>query len=342
MKQRNMKNNTKDSSSKLIDSTPDDKELKAKENNQLKRSDSYIKYFLIPIGCLIIYLTYAVVLNPDQYYQSLKSTTASGQSKIIAIGDLHGDLPNTLKTFKMAGLIDDKHDWCANDTIFVQTGDIVDRGPDTIELYKLMMKLTAQAESAGGKVVELLGNHEVMNMHLDYRYVTQEDIASFGGVEKRVEEWSNNGWLGSYLRTLGISAWVNGTVFFHGGANTKWAKLTVSGINKQAKEGLELPPQESYRWPIFGGDGPLWYRGYAQDPPSVCEELETALKHMNATRMVVGHTPQASGEILKRCDGQVYVIDVGISRVYGGHSAAIEIVGDEVTALYASKRVRLK
>ena len=59
--------------------------------------------------------------------------------------------------------------------------------------------------------------------------------------------------------------------------------------------------------------------------------------------MVVGHTPQSSGQVLSRCNGLVYVIDVGISRVYGGHSAALEIVGDRVTGLYPNgKRIVYK
>lgn len=44
----------------------------------------------------------------------------------------------------------------------VQTGDIVDRGKDTIALYHLFDELRVQAEAAGGAVVSLLGNHELM------------------------------------------------------------------------------------------------------------------------------------------------------------------------------------
>lgn len=81
---------------------------------------------------------------------------------------------------------------------------------------------------------------------------------------------------------------------------------------------------------------------YAQDDErEVCPQLERALLYLNATRMIVGHTPQLSGKILDRCNGKVLVIDVGISRVYGGHSAALEIVGEIVTGLYpGGKRTR--
>lgn len=53
--------------------------------------------------------------------------------------------------------------------------------------------------------------------------------------------------------------------------------------------------------------------------------------------MVIGHTVSA-GVVIPKCGNRVYVIDVGISKVYGGHSAALEIIGDRVTALYPKGR----
>ena len=227
--------------------------------------------------------------------------------KIIAIGDLHGDLQNALKVLGMAGIIDSQGNWMAGATTLVQTGDIVDRGDDTIKLYKLFIKLRKQAKENGGKVVPLLGNHEVMNMQEDWRYVTQGDIESFGGIENRRFEWSREGWIGTYLRELGVAALVDGNVFFHGGANVKWARETVEGMNEAAKDALlHLSPDELSQVGLFGGDGPLWYRGFAQDDERVvCPLLDKALSYLNATRMIVGHTPQMSGHILSRCNNKV-------------------------------------
>jgi hypothetical protein len=59
----------------------------------------------------------------------------------------------------MAKLIDNSGDWIAGDTIFIQTGDVVDRGPDTIILFRYMAELTAQATKAGGMLISLLGIH---------------------------------------------------------------------------------------------------------------------------------------------------------------------------------------
>jgi hypothetical protein len=51
--------------------------------------------------------------------------------------------------------------------------------------------------------------------------------------------------------------------------------------------------------------------------------------------MVVGHTWQQSGRILPRCNNRFFVIDVGISFIYGGYQAALQIEPNgRVTGLY--------
>ena len=44
----------------------------------------------------------------------------------------------------------------------IQTGDIVDRGPNSTALIDLFARLRDEAEAAGGSVTCLLGNHELM------------------------------------------------------------------------------------------------------------------------------------------------------------------------------------
>jgi hypothetical protein len=199
-----------------------------------------------------------------------------------------------------------------------------------------MQNLAQKAEKAGGKVHALLGNHEVLNLGYEWQYVTEGDIKSFGSIDNRIYAWSKGGWIGKYLYSLNLTVEVEGTVFFHGGANPNWANLKVDGINSLSKKILnDNDPLEFKFFSLFQDDGPLWYRGYANDPENfICKQLDDALEKFNAKRMVVGHTPQLNGMILSRCDGKMFVIDVGISRIYGGNSAALEILGDEVYVLY--------
>src|SRR6267142_3790509 len=88
---------------------------------------------------------------------------------------------------RRTGLTDKQNHWTAGKTTFVQTGDLLDRGPKPREVMDLMMALEKEAGQAGGRVVDLLGNHEVMNIMADLRYVTPVNYASFadGNSEKR-------------------------------------------------------------------------------------------------------------------------------------------------------------
>jgi hypothetical protein len=106
------------------------------------------------------------------------SATAT-ERPVIAVGDLHGDYEAYFAIIREAGLVDEKGRWTGGDAIFVQTGDIPDRGPDTRRIIEHMMKLEKAAKRKGGEVVALIGNHEAMNVTGDLRYVTPEEYAAF-------------------------------------------------------------------------------------------------------------------------------------------------------------------
>ena len=82
------------------------------------------------------------------------------------------------------------------------------------------------------------GNHEVWNVMGMLDYVTEGDTESFGGPEKREKAWSKDGWIGKYVRKLGMTVRINGTLFFHGGASPRWSKMGLETLQKMATEGL--------------------------------------------------------------------------------------------------------
>ncbi len=102
-----------------------------------------------------------------------------GVERIVAIGDLHGDYASYLAVMQAAGLVDKRGRWIGGSTHLVQTGDIPDRGPDTRRIINHMAKLARQAAKRGGRIHNLMGNHEAMNVYGDLRYVHPGEYAEF-------------------------------------------------------------------------------------------------------------------------------------------------------------------
>jgi hypothetical protein len=112
-------------------------------------------------------------------YSQAAASADKTPPRLIAVGDVHGDFDDFCLILKRAGLVDEQHRWIGGKARLVQTGDLLDRGPKGREAMDLLMRLEREAANAGGEVVPLLGNHEVMNILGDLRYVTPPDYASF-------------------------------------------------------------------------------------------------------------------------------------------------------------------
>jgi len=84
-------------------------------------------------------------------------------------------------------------------------------------------------------------------------------------------------------------------------------------------------------------NGPLWYRGYVQEPEAkIKEPLDKMLARLKARHVVVGHTILQSLRITPLLDYRVFMIDAGMLRFYyHGHPAALEIQNGRFTAYYA-------
>ncbi|RKP10734.1 Metallo-dependent phosphatase-like protein [Thamnocephalis sphaerospora] len=278
----------------------------------------------------------------DPNHKTFRLASGLEKRRIVAVGDLHGDYESTLSVLRLARVVDGEGKWAGgSNTIFVQTGDILDRGPDSIQLLELFPRLVREANAVGGRVIQIMGNHEVMNLIGDWRYVS-EDEKGFSNAAMRRAAFSTLGRYGNRLSRLPVVHQIGDTVFAHGGITPEWSNVNLHKINKHATDKLhEFIAAEEADKPIplptvFGPDGPTWYRGYAQGPePRVCALLKSALAIMGAKRMVVGHTMQRDGGILSRCKGQFFVIDVGISRALQNYQAALEILpGGIVNAIY--------
>lgn len=268
--------------------------------------------------------------------------------RVVVVADLHGDFEHALAVLRMAGVVaPDSHKWAGGKTVLVSTGDLVDRGDDTIPLYKLFASLRSESHAAGGRVVQLFGNHEIMNLLGDWRYVTQGDVASFGGVHARraamKDGWIGHEWQDNYAIAARIPL-ISGSLpegydapaigLSHAGIAPQFAALGLEAINEHGASMVRkvinshdinaiagnLTKEERT---LYSDSGPLWYRGYALDDEEVaCVNAYMAAEMLDVRHLVMGHTPQMDG-FLVRCGGHLLVIDTGISRAYGGKQSAL-------------------
>jgi hypothetical protein len=126
----------------------------------------------------------------------LLASTAAGPAptRVVAVGDVHGAYDEFTAILQNVGLVDSRRTWTGGATTFVQTGDVVDRGAKQRECLDLLMDLQRQAPRDGGMVIPLVGNHEVLNVIGDLRYVRPEMFRAFAAAdaEQRREKARND------------------------------------------------------------------------------------------------------------------------------------------------------
>lgn len=168
-----------------------------------------------------------------------------------------------------------------------------------------------------------------------------------GFIEMR-QAFAPPGEYGKWLRERPASVKVNGILFVHGGVSPATAALGCDGINETVRRemAVAVPTADQLASMLSSSpDGPLWYRGLAEEPdPEFAPEVAKVLDVLGARAIVVGHTIPTHFRISARFGGRVIQIDTGMlgGRFYpGGVASALEIRGDAVTAIYPKGRERL-
>jgi hypothetical protein len=273
---------------------------------------------------------------------------AGSSDRIIAIGDLHGDLEAARAALRLGGAIDARDRWIGGKLVVVQTGDILDRGDEEEAIMNLFDRLRDEARSAGGDVHVLNGNHELMNASLDFRYVTEggfRDFADVAGAEAsdslllslepeerlRAAAFRPGGPVALQLAQRPTALVLGPNLFVHGGILPDHVAMGLDRMNREIQRWLrnEAPQPE---W-IRGDLSPVWTRLYSDQPTqAACDILDVVLTELEVQRMVVGHTVQSTG-ITAFCGGRVWGIDVGMATYYGGRPEVLEIRGNEVRSI---------
>jgi hypothetical protein len=329
------------------------------------------------IAALALVAAVAALTPLDAVAQSPDATAVfTGVDRIVAVGDVHGGYQEFVQVLQSAGVVDRKANWAGGKTYLVQTGDVLDRGPDSRKVMDLLMKLERQAPRKGGRAISLLGNHEVMNLVGDLRYVSEGEYAAFatensaevrdrafelladparkddpqyrqawdeehplGWVEHRIA-FSPKGKYGKWLRERNAVVKVNDYLFVHGGIPPSLADSSIESINQRIRD--ELRAVENPGGALSSAaDGPLWYRGLALEPDeTIAGHVDRVLANFGVSHIVIGHTTMP-GAVVPRLGGKVLLIDVGLSKHYGARQACLVVERGTAVALHRGTALRL-
>jgi hypothetical protein len=308
-------------------------------------------------------------------------------NKLVAIGDIHGDLSVAIKALKLGGVIsmniDDnlkdisKINWTGGNTYVVQLGDQIDRvRPETyfnnlcveensivedegsdLKIIYLFERLHSQALQHGGALISILGNHELMNVDKDFRYVSPKEFREFGnyfkgklefnsnvpyGHKERLEAFKPGGILSKRLALTRFSiVQVGSWLFVHGGLTPQCANdYSLDDINYYVRKWLY--GDESYETmkhinKLYHNDddeySPFWSRTFSDmeewNDHRCLNEFKKTLHYVNIKNsrqnnniikgMVMGHSPQFmyNKSINSSANNRLWRVDVGASRAFG-------------------------
>jgi len=272
-------------------------------------------------------------------------------NKIIAIGDIHGDFQIFIKVLQMCKLINKNLEWIGKDTYLIQLGDTLDgKRPETaidsafleesgeIEIIRLILNLDAQARTKNGRVISLIGNHELYPYYLENDeqfirdYVKKRDIEQFKKIYKtdRVKFLKPGGLGGSLLgRTRPLILQLGEFIFIHGSItdkliehnlNPQTGKVDISKINKSTSLWLQGKCKVPKFLEEMDEGNPVFSRLYSRSQkftPQECNKFNKHLKYFdNAKYVVMGHSPFK--KINATCSNKLIRTDIALSRAFGG------------------------
>ena len=233
---------------------------------------------------------------PIKMGYSIEKSEYREPSRLFVLSDIEGQY-DTLKQLLWKGGVMDKHfNWTFGKGHLVIVGDVFDRGDKVTETLWLIYDLEEKAKKAGGHVHYILGNHEVMNMNGDHRYVHPKYIELARQSSLPYDTFYRaHTELGRWLRTKNVVEKIGNHLFMHGGLSPYVMRsgVSIDTINAIARRyyGTAEDSIPSPEYLVFSDYGPMWYRGYFTAPKATPQQVDSTLQLYNAKKIIIGHTP---------------------------------------------------
>ena len=227
------------------------------------------------------------------------AVTTSAKAPIFVVADTHGEYEILVTMLRAHKVLGPKLEWKYGRGHLVVLGDVFDRGPNQLEILWLLYKLEAESVKGGGGVHLLIGNHEVMAMRGDLRYLhaRHADTARLLAASNYSQLFGANSVLGQWLRSRPAVLKVNDLLCLHAGVSRALldSGLTLSELNGTVRSVLrDEPGQGAVSELVMGINGPLWYRGYFAGQKgfltATAEDVDLALETFGVRRILIGHT----------------------------------------------------
>jgi hypothetical protein len=217
-------------------------------------------------------------------------------TKMLVVSDIEGNFQTFCRHLVKARIIDKYLEWTFGNGHLVIVGDCFDRGEQVIECLWLIYSLEYKARKQGGHVHFILGNHEIMNLNSDWRYVhPRYAVKKAASKNPAAALYDGNTELWRWLQTKNIMEKIGDVLFVHGGVSEKLLQLnlSISEINNIArpyyKQANKLFTDPALHTIFNSTDSPFWYRGYYQQATKE-ELIDATLNHFGVKTIVTGHT----------------------------------------------------
>lgn len=300
--------------------------------------------------------------------------------RIVVIGDIHGDIDRLMNIIISLKLFSQTLEWIAEpqNTIVIQLGDQIDsmdrsgmnalwdynsivckEGILDLNVITMMERLSLIAETNGGKVISLIGNHELLNLIHNFEYVSPCSM-NIVNPELRKELFARgNGQFTQILARRNIIVKIGRFLFCHGGIlpdhlellHQTYGNIDLNQINIIFRKFIlnqELTPEQIkiLENVIINDNGILWTRFYMnllmnmQGNPSVDLIFDNVLRqvlfHTGCKGMFIGHN--IVERITSVSNNKLFFVDAALSRAFNTNRIqVVEIVtqpsGEEVVNL---------
>lgn len=223
----------------------------------------------------------------------IEPTEYNYPAKMLVISDIEGNFKGFKSILYGNNIVDEKLKWNFGNNHLVLVGDFFDRGLNVTECLWLIYKLEEDAEKQGGKVHFILGNHEMMNMKGQRKYVRDKYIENSDTLKLDYEKWYfKNSELGKWLRTKNGAEKIGNLLFVHAGIRKDFPEnYSLQQINDNIRNTIDKNfDKGKQKEDIFiGNESPIWYRGISTEKEAQ-KDIDKTLERFKSDKMIVGHT----------------------------------------------------